>query len=283
MISVLPLTVKNTVRHLFRRPIVWIPGIYAGCIAALVIWLEFTGGMFLAGKIAMLGAIAFPFFLSVLNYHLETDEKDVKILITVALRGFFPIVLPVVILAGFVVVLAVLLSVPLSIVGYGSDPFALTGLMLGIGIPAVLFSIYIDNVAVCERTKIFDTLKRSMELVLVKIITAIWFFIISGIIAVIVSLFGAFLWGAILGSRFTQFIDMNLTQQQEVFSHYTLTDWQALIGPEGTIVTALVCGFVTFLLVPILFIFKYECYLDATDVVWDVSGEIDEKGRFFRH
>ncbi len=283
MISVLPLTIKNTVRHLFRRPIVWIPGMYAGCIAALVIWLEFTGGMFLAGKIAMLGAIAFPFFLSVLNYHLETDENDVKILTTVALRGYFPIVLPVIILAGFVVVLALLLSVPLSILGYGSDSYALTGLMLGITIPALLFSLYIDNVAVCERTKIFDTLKRSLELVLVKIITVIWFFVISAIIAVIVSLFGAFLWGAILASRFTQFIDMNITQQQEVFSQYTLTDWQALIGPEGTIVTALVFGFVTFLLVPILFIFKYECYLDATDVVWDVSGEIDEKGRHFRH
>jgi hypothetical protein len=282
MLSVLPLTIKNTMRHLFRRPIVWIPGIYAGCIAALVIWLEFTGGMFLAGKIAMLGAIAFPFFLSVLNYHLETDEKNMKILVTVALRGYFPIVLPVIVLAGFVVVLALLLSVPLSIMGYGSDPFALTGLMLGIGIPALLFSLYIDNVAVCERTKIFGTLKRSMELVTVKIITAIWFFVVSGIIAVIVSVFGAFLWGAILGSRFTQFIEMNLTQQQEVFSQYTLTDWQALIGPEGIIVTALVFGFVTFLLVPILFIFKYECYLDATDVVWDLSGEVDEKGRHFR-
>jgi energy-converting hydrogenase Eha subunit G len=165
--------------------------------------------------------------------------------------------------------------------GYGSDPFALTGLMLGIGIPALLFSLYIDNVAVCERTKIFDP-ETEHELVTVKIITAIWFFVVSGIIAVIVSVFGAFLWGAILGSRFTQFIEMNLTQQQEVFSHYTLTDWQALIGPEGIIVTALVFGFVTFLLVPILFIFKYECYLDATDVVWDLSGERDEKGRHFR-
>jgi len=271
MKSVLPLTIKNTIRALKRSPIVWMPGIYAGCVAALVIWLEFTGGVFLAGKVAMLAAIVFPFFLSILNYHLETDEDKLKMLLTIALRGYFPIILPIVVLLGFAIVLAILLSIPLSFMGYGDNPNALTGLMLGIFIPVALLSIYIDNVAVCERTKVFSTLSRCFELVTGKIITAIWFFVISGIVTIFVTLLGAFLWGVMLADRFASFATMNMTMQQEVFSGYTLADWQNLIGPEGTIVTALVFGFVTFLLVPFLCIFKYECYLDALDVVWNIS------------
>lgn len=282
MLKLLVFCLKNTFRHLRTRPVVWIPGVYAGCIAALVIWLEFTGGMFLAGKIAMLGAVAFPFFLSILNYHLEHDETNPKVLVTVGLRGYFPIILPVVILIGIVAVMAVLLSVPLSIMGYGDDTYALTGLMLGIGIPAFLFSLYIDNVAVCERTKIFDTLKRSMELVTGKILTVIWFFLISAIATIAAGLCGAFLWGAILSDRFAQFAGMNLTQQQELFSTYTLTDWQNLIGPNGTLVTALVCGLVTFLLVPFWFTFKYECYQDATDVIWFMPAADTDQKRIFK-
>lgn len=275
MSSDLPLTIRKTVRSLFNRPIVWIPGIFAGCIASLVIWLEFTGGLFFAGKIAMLAVIAFPFFLSILNYHLETDEKNLKMLLTIAQRGYFPIILPFILLSGFVAVLVILLSIPLSIMGYGNDTYALTGLMLGICIPALLLSIYIDNIAVCERTKIFETLRRCLELVTGKFFTAIWFFIISGIVTFIVTFFGAFLWGAMLTDKFISFTEMNLTMQQEVLSGYTLADWQNLIGPEGTIVTALVFGFVTFLLVPFLFTFKYECYQDATNEIWIVAGEFD--------
>ncbi len=78
-----------------------------------------------------------------------------------------------------IVIMALLLSVPLSIMGYGSDEYALTGLMLGILIPAILFSIYIDNVAVCEKTRIFDTLKRSLELVTIKLSTSSRFFLSS--------------------------------------------------------------------------------------------------------
>ncbi|KAF5091972.1 hypothetical protein KHC33_03490 [Methanospirillum sp. J.3.6.1-F.2.7.3] len=276
-------TLKRTLHLLIHRPLLWISGVYAGCIAALVIWLEFTGGMFLAGKIAMLAVIAFPFIVGIMNHHLMTGDTDLKNLITTGLRNYFPIVLPVVILGGMIVIMALLLSVPLSIMGYGSDEYALTGLMLGILIPAILFSIYIDNVAVCEKTRIFDTLKRSLELVTIKLSTSVGFFIISVIMTVIVSLFGAFLWGMILADRFTQFIDMNLTTQQGVFSQYTLTDWQALIGPEGTIVTSLVFGLVTFILVPFLLTFKYSCYKEATQEVVTIPGEYDEKGRWYKY
>jgi MFS family permease len=120
--------------------------------------------------------------------------------------------------------MAFLLSVPLSIVGYGDDPYALTGLMLGLGVPAVLFSLYIDNVAVCERKKVFDTLQRSLELVLGRIGTALWFFLVCALMTAVLSFLGAFMWGMLLADRFTQFIGMNLTEQQELFSQYTIND-----------------------------------------------------------
>jgi len=277
---------KETISWLVRTPLLWVSGLFAGVAMSLVIWLEFTGGMFIAGKIAMLSVIVFPFFVGMVNLILHTGASDKKALIDRALRSYFPIVLPCVIQAGFVIILAMLLSIPFSIMGFGDDPYILTGLMIGITVPALLFSLYIDNVAVCEKTKIFETLKKSMELVGRNFFGAIGYLLLSGITIIGVSFFGAFLWGVILADRFTQFIDMNLTTQQEVFSQYTFADWQGLIGPEGILATAILFGLITFILTPFLLVFKYQCYHEIsqdTPVTAAVSGEYDEKGRWYKY
>lgn len=248
-----------------------------------VIWLEFSGGMFLAGKIAMLSSIAFPFLVGMINYTLHTGESSGRELISAGFKNYFPIILPCIILAGIMFLFVLLLTIPLSIMGFGEDPYTLSGLMLGVSIPVLIFSLYVDNVAVCEKTRIFDTLKRSMELVSINFFGVIGYIFISGIVIICVSLFAAFLWGVILADKFTQFIDMNLTTQQETFSHYTISDWQTLIGPEGAVATALVFGFVAFIVVPFLIVFKYQCYQEVSQKKLVVYGEYDEKGRWYKY
>ena len=274
---------KETASRLVHTPLLWIPGLYVGIITGLFIWLEFTDGMFIAGKVVMLSLIAFPFFIGMINIILETGEKNAKILLSSSLRTYFPITLPCIILAGIIVIMALLLSIPLSIMGFGEDQYVLTGLILGITIPAFFFSLYLDNVAVCEKTRIFDTLKRSMELVGRDFLGSLGYVVISGIFIMGVSFFGAFLWGILLADHFTPFVEMNLTVQQETFSHYSFADWQNLIGPEGAIYTALIFGLIAFILTPFLLVFKYQCYQEISDETPVVYGEFDEKGRWYKY
>lgn len=274
---------KKTLSTLLHTPVIWIPGLFAGVILSSVIWLEFTENMFLAGKILMLSSIAFPFLVGMINYRLQNEDSSYRDLLTAALKNYFPIVLPCIILAGMMFLLVLLMSIPLSIMGFGEDPYTLTGLILGISIPVTIFSLYIDNVAVCEKRKILETLKRSMELVSMNFFGAIGYFVISIIIFAGVSFCGAFLWGIILADKFTAFLGMNMTVQQETFSHYTITDWQTLIGPEGIIVTAIVFGLVSFIIVPFLLVFKYHCYQEVSEQTPVVFGEYDEKGRWYRY
>lgn len=273
----------NTFSKLIHTPLLWISGIYTGTCMTGVIWLEFSGNMFLAGKIAMLAFIAFPFFVGMTNHILNTGESSARSLLTAGLKNFFPIILPCIMLGGMMFLMVLLLSIPLSIMGFGEDPYTLSGLMLGVSIPALIFSLYIDNVAVCEKRKIFDTLKRSMELVGLNFFGAIGYYITSALFFVAVSLFGAFLWGIILADKFTRFIGMNMTTQQETFSQFTMTDWQTLIGPEGVIVTSVIFGIVTLIIVPFLLVFKFQCYREVSDQTPVEFGENDEKGRWYKY
>ena len=274
---------RNTFSKLIHTPLLWISGVYAGLIMTSVIWLEFSDGMFLAGKIAMLSLIAAPFLVGMMNFNLQTGEKSLREILSAGLKNYFPIVLPCITLAGMMFILMLLLSIPLSIMGFGGDPYTLTGLTIGIVIPALIFSLYIDNVAVCEKRNIFGTLKRSLELVSMNFFGAIGYYIISAFFILGVSLFGAFLWGIILADKFTPFIEMNMTVQQETFSHYTLVDWQNLIGPEGSLVTAIVFGIVSCIVVPFLIVFKYQCYLELSQQTIVEYGEFDEKGRWYKY
>lgn len=279
----LRVALNKTLSCLIHTPSLWIPGLYAGAILSLVIWLEFSGEVFLAGKIAMLALIASPFLVGMTNYALETGTKAGRELLSAGLKSYFPIILPCVMLGGIILLMILLFSVPLSIMGFGDSLYTLSGLFLGISIPALIFSIYIDNVAVSEKKKIFEILKRSMELVSLNFFGAVGYLFVSGLVILGVGFLGAVLWGMVLADKFTQFMGMNITMQQETFSHYTLTDWQTLIGPEGIAVTAIVFGLVSCIIVPFLLVFKYQCYKEVSHHTPPVFGEYDEKGRWYKY
>ncbi len=270
---------------LLKKPVLWLPGLYAGALIAAFIWLAFSGGEFIAGKLLFLGAVLFPFFIAGALGCMKEGEYTISLFGRSAIRFFFPVLLPVVVASAVLILLLILFSIPFSIAGQ-NDPSMIAGLFIGIMIPVLIFTFFADNVAVSEGLAIFATLKQSMMIASRSITTIITCVIISMVTAGALGMVLATVWGMILSDKFTQYMDLGAAEQQKIFAGFTLADWQGILGPEGLIVTAGMLGVSLIILVPFFIVYKQQCYLSALSVPAPVipqSGEYDEKGRWYKY
>jgi len=270
---------------LLKKPVLWLPGLYAGALIAAFIWLAFSGGEFIAGKLLFLGAVLFPFFIAGALGCMKEGEYTISLFGRSAIKFFFPVLLPVVVASTVLILLLILFSIPFSIAGQ-NDPSMIAGLFIGIMIPVLIFTFFADNVAVSEGLAIFATLKQSMMIASRSITTIITCVIISMVTAGALGMVLATVWGMILADKFTQYMDLGAAEQQKIFAGFTLADWQGILGPEGLIVTAGMLGVSLIILVPFFIVYKQQCYLSALSVPAPVipqSGEYDEKGRWYKY
>lgn len=270
---------------LLSKPVLWLPGLYAGALIAAFIWLAFSGGEFIAGKMLFLGAVVFPLFIAGALGCMKDGEYTITLFGRSAVRFFFPILLPAVLAGAIIILLLILFSIPFSIAGQ-SDPSMMAGLLIGITIPVLIFAFYADNVAVSEGLAVFATLKQSMILASRSMITIITCIIVSMLCAGIVGTILATVWGMALSDKFAQYIDLGAEEQQKIFANFSLSDWQNILGSDGLVVTAVTIGISLIILVPFFIVYKQQCYLSAHSVpapVMPTTGEYDEKGRWYKY
>nr|WP_319539676.1 hypothetical protein [uncultured Methanospirillum sp.] len=270
---------------LLKKPVLWLPGVYAGVLIAAFIWLAFSGGEFIAGKLLFLGAVLFPFFIAGALGCMKDGEYTISLFGRSAVRFFFPVLLPAVVACAIVILLLILLSIPFSIAGQ-SDPSMIAGLFIGITIPVLIFAFFADNVAVSEGLAIFATLRQSMMIASRSITTIITCAVFTMVTAGVLGTILATVWGMILADKFTQYMDLGAAEQQKIFAGFTLSDWKGILGPEGLIVTAGMLGVSLIILVSFFIVYKQQCYLSALSVPAPVipqNGEYDEKGRWYKY
>jgi len=274
---------KEAFSSLVKNPVILIPGIYGGIITSVFVWLELSGNSFIAQKIALIALVFLPFFMGSVNHVLSTGDSSFKSFFSGGCKTYFPVLLPIIILLGIIFLMVILFTIPLSIMGFGDDIYTITGLLIGILVPVTIFLWYTDNVAACENPGIIPTLKRSMELCSRDFISTVGCIVISAVMLLISTFIGAFIWGMLLVDRFTPYLEMNMTAQREIFSNYTFTDWQTFLGPDGTVISAFVFGFMTFIFIPFFLAYKYHCYYGISNKTVLITGEYDEKGRWYKY
>lgn len=271
---------------LLRRPILWLPGLYAGLLAAGFLWLSFNGGEFIAGKILFLGAVIFPFFLAGALGCLKTGDYNLTTFGRTAMRYYFPIVLPIIVVMAIIILLLILFSIPFTITGLGADPSLIGGLFIGVTIPILLFAFYIDNIAVIEDLTVFATLKRSMIITSRSFLTVLTCVVTSIVAAGVTGIVLATVWGMILSDRFAPYINLGYAEQQKVFSGFGLADWQKILGVDGIMITAVVIGLYMMIIIAFLILLKHQTYLmlkTVPETIVTVQGEYDEKGRWYKY
>jgi hypothetical protein len=273
---------KEAIRLLREVPPLWIPGIIAGILAAALWILYNVTGTFFTGRLIIIFALIVLLFISGLLTVIKNNRGSTSELLKGGIQNYFRILLPQLVIIFTCSLLFLFIMVTMSLVGVVPDTAILTILLFAIGIPVFILTFFFDTAAIFEDRPVFESIKRSVEIVLSRSGEVISFFLISAGIffSIIFSLM--ILWEAILYERLVPLTTYNETQIQS----FTPDQLTAMIGPTGLWITAVIIFVGVMVLLPVLYSYKACVFRKISGKiisVQQVAGEYDNKGRWYKY
>ncbi len=274
---------KEALGLVTRHPVLWLPGIVLALASAADLNIEYYGGSFLAGKLWILEIVILPFFVAGLLAAVKTRDMTFRGFVTAGLKNYFRVLLPGIVILFAALITAVLLIIPLSLVGTPGSALGLyAGILMGVAVPFIFMMYFYDAVAVFENEKVFESIRRSIELTMNHTGLVVKFFLVN--IAILVT--GFFIifmvWTMMFFDKLTPLTTMNATEIQTITPDY----FTSLLGADGIIISSIIFAVGALVLVTVLYTYKacfYKELSGATLPVIAVQGEYDEKGRWYKY
>ncbi|HWS22297.1 MAG TPA: hypothetical protein VN227_06625 [Methanoregula sp.] len=274
---------KEALNLLTRLPSLWIPGIIGGILTA-ALWLTLNlSGTFFAGRLLVIFGLVLLLFTTGLLVIIRNNEGDLRTMISGGVRYYFRVLLPQIIIIFGIMLIVTLVMVTFSLIGGLSDIGMVTALTIGFMIPIVILTFFYDTAAVFEERKVFDSIRRSIQLVMLHINDVIAFLLICAAITIGVIFILMIIWEAFLFDKLEPITRYNETQLQT----FTPEQLIAMIGPGGMWITAGILFAGVVLLLPLLYSYK-ACFFrklirGAPVAHQPTTGEFDSKGRWFKY
>jgi len=273
---------KNALGLLSRMPVLWIPGIVCGlCAAALWLVLNFSGTFF-AGRLLIVSGLIVLLFITGMLWNTKNESGNIRTMIEGGIRYYFRVLLPILVIVFTVMLVFILIFITLTLAGVTPDPGLMAAVSIVIMIPSIILSFFCDIAAVFEDRGVFDAIRRSIELVGTRLQEVIAFLAICAVITAGVLFSLMILWEAVLYDRLEPLTHYTEAQIQA----FTPDQLVAIIGPDGTWITALVLFIACLILVPVLFTFKacfFKSLAQKEAPVQQATGEFDSKGRWYKY
>jgi hypothetical protein len=273
---------KEAIRLLQTVPALWIPGVAGGILAA-TLWILYniTGTFFTSRLLVIFGLILLLFITGLLTV-IKNNGGSVKTLLTGGILYYFRVLLPQLVVIFISSLVAVLVMVTLSLAGLAPDPAILTALLFGIGVPVFVLTFFFDMAAVFEDKTVFESIKRSIEIVLARSNEVISFFLVGFGLLVGIIFALMIVWEALLYEQLQPLTTYNETQLQS----FTPDQLTTMLGPSGMWVTAVILFLGVLLLLPLLYSYKACVFRKISGNVISVQqvvGEYDSKGRWYKY
>ena len=274
---------KEAILLLKRMPSLWIPGIVGGILAA-ALWVTLNlSGNFFASRLLVIFGLVLLLFTTGMLVIIRNNEGDLRTMLAGGIRYYFRVLLPQLIIIFGVMLIFTLVIVTFSFIGASSDMSMVTALTLGFMIPTVLLTFFFDTAAVFEERKVFESIRRSIQLVMTHISDVITFLFVCAAISIGIIFILMIIWEAFLYDRLEPITLYNETQLQT----FTPDQLIALIGPGGMWITAIILFIGVFLLLPLLHTYK-ACFFrklarGATIIQQPTTGDYDSKGRWYKY
>ena len=281
-IVMLALAFRQALAGMARRPVLWIPGIFLGLFALSALMLEYYGGVFLAGRLWIVGLILFPLFIAGIMSAIREEDSGIRSFFREGAKRYFRVLLPTLIIAFAALLTISLIVVSLSLIGISPGSGLLALPIFGVIIPFIFFTMFYDTIAVFEDTRAFESIRRSIELVLTHPPAVIGFCIVSLLVIAGVSGILLVIWTLALYTKLAPVASWNTTQIQEI----TADSLVALLGPEGIWITAAIMAGGIVLLTTFFYTFKgcmYRQIMSGTLPIASPGGEFDDKGRWYKY
>ncbi len=264
---------------LLRIPAAWLPGVAGGLFSASFIILQFFSGVFIAERLWVLEMVVFPFFVAGLMHLVKTGERSFSSFGSGAIAGYFRVLLPSLVIFFGLLLTLFLLLLPLAALGLAET--VLVFVIMSASITILFFTFFYDAAAIIEGRKVFDSIRRSVEFVLQQTRACLVFYLIS--LAIVVAVFFAVVlaWTASLYNRLEPLAGMSAAEIQS----FSPDQFNALLGADGILVTALLAFIGVTLATSVVYSFKACFFRDYAGPVTAVplEGEYDEKGRWYRY
>jgi len=279
---------KDAIVLLRRMPALWLTGVAGGLLgAALWVLLNLAGVFFTSRLLVIFGLILLLFITGMLAI-LKTEQGNAAAFMTGGVRYYFRVLLPLLVIIFADTLIFIAGVAVFTAAGITPDTNSMAVLAMVIALPTVVLTIFFDTAAVFEERRIFDAIKRSIDIVTSRFREVIVFFVVSILVSIII-IFGLLLvWEAVLYDKLQPLTTYNETQIQS----FTPDQLTTIIGPSGMWVTAIVIFFGLFLLLPILISYKARVFKNLSGNVLSnqvpitqvpTTGEYDSKGRWYKY
>ncbi|MDO9324294.1 MAG: hypothetical protein Q7T80_04970 [Methanoregula sp.] len=274
---------KEALVLLRRIPVLWVPGLVTGLIAAML-WLAYNSqGTFFATRLVLIGLLIAVFFLAGSYAVIRDGNGSIRELFLGGIQYFFRILLPLMVICFCTVILVALVMITLSFGGVPADPEFLGAFSICLFIPVAFLTLFFDTAAVFENRQIFDAIRRSIEVVTVQSFQILKFYVISAAVFFAITFSLMIVWEAALYEKLEPLTRFNETQ----IAAFTPEQLTGMIGADGIIVTAICLFFGFLVLMPILSAYK-ACFFrsvskNSVPHEQPITGEFDSKGRWYKY
>ena len=274
---------KEALGLLRRIPVLWVPGLVTGVLAA-VLWLIFNAqGSFFASRLVLIGSLIAVFFLAGSYAVIRNGNGSIRELFTGGTQYFFRVLLSMLVIIFCTLILVALVMITLSFGGVPANPEFMGVFSICIIVPVAFLTVFFDTAAVFEDRQIFGAIRRSIELVTAQSVRVLKFYVISAVLFFGITFSLTIVWEAALYDKLEPLTRFNETQM----AGFTPDQLTGMVGTDGTVITA-VCLFFGFLvLLPVLSTYKACFFRSLTQgsisIDQQTDGEYDSKGRWYKY
>ena len=274
---------KEALGLLRRIPVLWVPGLVTGLLAS-ILWLVFnTQGIFSASRLILIFSLIAVFFLAGNYAVIRNGNGGIRELFLGSIQYFFRVLLPMLVLIFCTLILVTLVMITISFGGAPANPESMGVFFICILVPVAFLTIFFDTAAVFEDRRIFDSIKRSIELVTVQSVRVFKFYVISAVVFFGITFSLMIVWEAALFDKLEPLTRFNETQ----IAQFNPDQLAGMIGVNGTIITAICLFFGFLILLPILSTYK-ACFFrsltkGSVPINQQIIGEYDSKGRWYKY
>ncbi|MEI7648487.1 MAG: hypothetical protein WCJ47_02105 [Methanomicrobiales archaeon] len=264
-------------------PVLWVPGLVAGVLAA-VLWLIYnTQGSFFAMRLILIFSLIAVFFLTGSYALIRNGKGSIRELFTGGIQYFFRVLMPLLVIIFCTLILVTLVMITLSFGGIPANPEFLGVFSICILVPVAFLTIFFDTAAVFEDLRIFDSIRRSIELVTAQLARVLKFYVVSAAVFFVITFALMIVWEAALYDKLEPLTRFNETQ----IATFTPDQLTGMIGTNGIVITAVCLFFGFLLLLPILSTYK-SCFFrslpkGSISIEQKITGEYDSKGRWYKY
>lgn len=270
----------EALRDSVRYPVVWIAAVVYAALDVVQLVLSLQGETFFSVRFMVIEYLLLPFLLAGAYGVLRDRDSSFHLFGTEAVKNFFRVLLPGLVLAFLAIIVLFLFVLPLSILGIDLTVDLVTGATLAIMIPVLFFSFLYDTAACFEGLGVFASLRRSFALVLAHIWQVVVF--ILTILAVLLGLAFVLLvgWTTLLFEQLSPLASLPASE----LAGFGPSQLAAMIGTMGLVLSALFYGLYIVLSFVIVTTGKARLFREIADATPpDPEGVYDEKGRYYRY